>query len=89
MHLYTFIMSKYEKKVLEIEFQKFTRMNFESPAKCKSLVQIRYYIKELSGKIEETKSKFNYVPALAYTLLSQYNTRQNALIFSNYQEAVA
>ena len=81
-------MSKYEKRVLEIEFQKFTRMNFEKPSKCKSLGQIRYYIKELTDKMEDTKRKWNYVPALAYTLLSQYNTRQNALIFSNYQEAI-
>ena len=87
MHYYTFIMSKYEKKVLELEFEKFTRMNFEKPTKCKSLVQIRYYIKELTEKIDELKQACNYVPNKAYTLLNQYNNRQNSMIFTNFQEA--
>ena len=80
-------MSRYEQKRMEMEFERFTRMNFEKPAKCKSLVQIRYYIKELSVKIDELKHAFNYVPNNAYTLLNQYNSKQNTLIFSNFQEA--
>lgn len=87
MHLYTIIMSRYEQKKLEMEFQRFTTMNFEKPAKCKSLGQIRYYIKELTSKIDELKHAFNYVPNNAYTLLNQYNRVQNSLIFSNFQEA--
>lgn len=80
-------MSRYEQKRLEMEFDRFTNMNFEKPAKCKSLVQIRFYIKELSVKIDELKNSFNYVPNNAYTLLNQYNSKQNTLIFSNFQEA--
>ena len=80
-------MSRYEQKRLEMEFEKFTSMNFEHPTKCRSLVQIRFYIKELTVKIDELKKSFNYVPNNAYTLLNQYNSKQNTLIFSNFQEA--
>ena len=80
-------MSRYEQKKLEMEFERFTNMNFEHPTKCRSLVQIRFYIKELTVKIDELKKAFNYVPNNAYTLLNQYNSKQNTLIFSNFQEA--
>ena len=82
-------MSNYEKKQLEKDFRKFTRRHFESPSRCKNLGQIQFYIKELILKIEEFKLKFNYVPKSAYTLLSEYNSSQNKLIFSNFQKTYA
>ena len=80
-------MTRFEQKKLDVEFSRFTKMNFDKPQKCKSIGQIRYYIDELSVKITEFKASFNYVPIAAHTLLSQYNAAQNRLIHKNFQEA--
>ena len=82
-------MSNFEKRKLEKKFNQFTKRNFEAPRKCKNLDQIRYYMKELSIKIEEFNKQFNYVPQQAYTLLSQYNSLQNKMVFSHYQNIYA
>ena len=82
-------MSNYEKKQLERAFSQYTKKNFEAPKRCKNLDQIRYYVKELSLKMEEFNNRFNYVPQKAYTLLSQYNSLQNKMVFANFQEAYA
>lgn len=78
-------MSDFEKKKLDMELSLFTRKNFEKPSDCKNLDQIRFYVKELCVKIEEFEKRFNYVPAYAYTLLSQYNTVQNRLLNSEFR----
>ncbi|HNP17109.1 MAG TPA: hypothetical protein PKL31_01640 [Fulvivirga sp.] len=80
-------MSEFEKKRLDQEFQKFTKRNFESPKRCKNLDQIRFYVQELSSKMEEFKNRFNYVPSTAYSLLSQYNTIQNKIVFTNFKNS--
>ena len=85
MKYYT-IMTRFEQKKLDVEFNKFAKMNFDKPQKCKSIGQIRYYINELSTKIKEFKASSNYVPNSAHTLLSQYNAAQNRLIHKNFQE---
>ena len=85
MNYYT-IMTRFEQKSLDLEFIKFTKMNFDKPQKCKSIGQIRYYIQELSNKINDFKRSFNYVPNSAHILLSQYNAAQNSLIHKNFQE---
>jgi len=82
-------MSDFEKRQLEKEFNKFTKKNFEAPRKCKNQDQIRYYVKELSLKMEDFRRKFNYVPEQAYTLLAQYNSLQNKMVFANFQRAYA
>ena len=79
-------MTRFEQKSLDLEFSKFTRMNFDKPQKCKSIDQIRYYMKELSDKINDLKRSFNYVPTSAHILLSQYNAAQNRFIHKNFQE---
>ena len=79
-------MTRFEQKKLDVEFTKFTKMNFDKPQKCKSIGQIRYYMEELSDKIKDLKRSFNYVPNSAHILLSQYNAEQNRLIHKNYQE---
>ena len=84
MNYYT-IMTRFEQKRLDVEFSKFTRMNFDKPQKCKSIHQIRYYMNELSDKINDFKRSFNYVPNSAHILLSQYNAAQNRLIHRNFQ----
>ncbi len=80
-------MSEFEKKRLDQEFQKFTKRNFESPKRCKNLDQIRFYVQELSSKMEEFKNRFNYVPSTAYSLLTQYNTIQNKIVFTNFKNS--
>ena len=85
MKYYT-IMTRFEQKRLDLEFSRFTRMNFDKPQKCRSIGQIRYYMQELSAKIKEFKAAFNYVPDMAHTLMSQYNAAQNRLIHQNFRE---
>ncbi len=82
-------MNNFEKKQIEREFNKFTRRNFESPRRCKNLDQIRYYVKELSLKMEDLKRQFDFVPQQAYTLLAQYNSLQNKMVYANFQQAYA
>ena len=80
-------MSEFEKKRIEREFQIFTAKNFESPKRCKNLDQIRFYVQELSTLVEDFKRRFNYVPNSAYSLLTQYNTIQNRLVFANFKNS--
>jgi hypothetical protein len=80
-------MSEFEKERLDQEFQSFTKKNFESPKKCKNIDQIRFYVQELSSKMEEFKNRFNYVPNNAYSLLTQYNTIQNRIVFTNFKNS--
>ena len=78
-------MSQFEQTQLESELKKFTDQNFESPYKCKNPEQIRFYVRELCTKIEEYKSRFNYVPNWAYSLLSQYNQVQNQMVYIDFR----
>lgn len=73
-------MSDFEKKRVEVELKAFTSRNFEKPSECRNLDQIRFYVRELCIKIEELEDRFNYVPQWAYSLLAQYNSRQNAIL---------
>jgi hypothetical protein len=77
-------MSDFEKKSLEKELKSFTSKNFERPSACRNLGQIRYYIRELCLKIEEYQKRFNYVPNAAYSLLAQYNSRQNTMLHRDF-----
>ena len=78
-------MSDYERKKLEMELKNFTSRNFERPGNCKNLDQIRFYVKELCAKIEEYENRFNYVPNLAYSLLAQYNSVQNQMLYVDFR----
>jgi len=61
--------------------QGFTLSEFKKPSDCKDLEQIRFYVRQLCLKIEELEKQFGKVPASAYSLLAQYNSKQNALIY--------
>jgi hypothetical protein len=76
-------MSNVEKRSLEKELKSFASKNFEKPSECRNLDQIRFYIHELCMKIEEYRNRFNYVPSSAYSLLSQYNAKQNNMLSGN------
>jgi hypothetical protein len=77
-------MSEFEKKALELELKSFVSKNFDRPADCENLDQVRFYIRELCLKIEDYQKRFNYAPELAFTLLAQYNARQNSMLYKDY-----
>lgn len=78
-------MSEYERKKLEVDLKAFAARNFIKPSECRNLEQIRFYVRELCLKIEEFENRFNYVPGYAYTLLAQYNSRQNGIINTDFR----
>jgi hypothetical protein len=73
-------MTDYEQKKIEMELKAFIARNFEKPLDCKNQDQIRFYVGELSHKVEALERQFNYVPEWAYSLLSQYNAAQNRIL---------
>jgi hypothetical protein len=77
-------MSEFDKKHLEMEVRSFASRNFVRPSDCRNLDQIRFYIHELCLKIEEYKNRFNYVPGSAYSLLAQYNSKQNTMLYRDF-----
>ncbi|MCK6618307.1 MAG: hypothetical protein L6Q51_11765 [Cyclobacteriaceae bacterium] len=78
-------MTDLEKRKLELELRSFTSRNFERPSECRNLDQIRFYVQELCTKIEEYRDRFNYVPNWAYSLLAQYNAKQNFMIHTEFR----
>jgi hypothetical protein len=79
-------MALFDRKKVDTELQNFASRNFEKPADCKDLEQIRFYVRELCMKIEELERRFEYVPSSAYSLLAQYNSQQNSIISKNFGE---
>ena len=79
-------MTRFEQKKIDVEFSKFAKMNFDKPQNCRNIGQIRYYMDELTSKMKELRSSFNYVPDYAHTLLSQYNDAQNRIILKNFRQ---
>ena len=77
-------MSEFEKRHLETERRRFPASNFARPSACRNLDQIRHYIQELCVRIEDYQRRFDYVPSTAYTLLSEYNSRQNSLLYRDF-----
>jgi len=73
-------MNTIDYKRIEAEFKSFALRNFEKPADCRNLEQVRFYVRELCQKIEEHEIRFNYVPNWAYVLLAQYNAKQNGML---------
>ena len=80
-------MTTATKKKIESDVKTFATRNFVRPAECRNLEQIRFYVKELCLLIEDLETKFDYVPADAYTLLAQYNTRQNDIINTDFRDS--
>lgn len=80
-------MTEYERKKIEFELKAFIAKNFEKPLDCKNAEQIRYYVKELCNKIEQLENDFKYVPALAHSLLAQYNAAQNSMLYTAFKNS--
>ena len=79
-------MTEREMRKLDQELKQFAMKNFERPSNCRNLEQIRYYVRELSVKIDEMRRQFNYVPSSAYSLLAQYNAKQNSIIGMDFRK---
>lgn len=79
-------MTTATKRKIETDVRTFATKNFVRPAECRNLEQIRFYVKELCLLIEELETKFDYVPNNAYTLLAQYNMKQNDMISTDFRE---
>ncbi len=80
-------MATLNRKEADHELKRFTARNFEKPADCKDLEQIRFYVRELCIKIEELEKRFEYVPNSAYALLAQYNAMQNSIISKDFSNS--
>jgi SMC interacting uncharacterized protein involved in chromosome segregation len=80
-------MTAYEKERIDMELRQFALRNFERPSDCRNLEQIRFYVRELCEKIEDMDRRFNFVPNSAYSLLAQYNARQNNLLLMDFKSA--
>ncbi|MGC3946842.1 MAG: hypothetical protein QM762_20375 [Chryseolinea sp.] len=80
-------MTAAAKKKIESDVKSFASRNFVRPGECRNLEQIRFYVKELCLLIEDLETKFDYVPSDAYTLLAQYNTRQNDIINTDFRDS--
>ncbi|MFN3840990.1 MAG: hypothetical protein ACK4RF_09825 [Cyclobacteriaceae bacterium] len=78
-------MTDLDRRKLEFELRSFTSRNFERPSECRNLEQIRFYVKELCSKIKEYQERFDYVPNWAYSLLAQYNAKQNYMIHIEFR----
>ena len=79
-------MAIFNRKEVDNELKKFADRNFEKPTDCKDLEQIRFYVRELCLKIEELEKRFEYVPNSAYSLLAQYNSKQNSIISKDFSD---
>ena len=80
-------MTTATKKQIESDVKSISSKNFVRPGECRNLEQIRFYVKELCLLIEDLEEKFDYVPADAYTLLAQYNMRQNDIINTDFRDS--
>ena len=80
-------MTDYERKKVEMDLRAFISKHLEKPSECRNLDQIRFYVKELSGKIKALEQTCNYAPDWAYTMLAQYNAKQNSFLFSEFQNS--
>ena len=85
MQNYTIMVTEFEKKRINREFELFASRNFEKPRKCRNTEQIRYYVQELSFYIKKMECRTSYIPDSAYELLAQYNQELNKQIYADFR----
>ena len=78
-------MSDYERKKIDLELRSFVSKHLEKPANCQNFEQIRFYITELAARIEALQHAFDYVPEWAYSMLAQYNEKQNSFLLGEFR----
>ncbi len=79
-------MKKESIKKLDQAFNKLAKNKFLNPQNCNQLNQTRTYLFELSKIIQYFEQKFNYVPSSARLLFTEYNTKQESMLFEKYKE---
>ena len=82
-------MSVFETKKIELEWKNHVSRHFEKPSDCRNLGQIRFYVNELTSKMEALREKNMAIPEWAYTLLAQYNAAQNRLLLKEFKSTYA
>jgi hypothetical protein len=82
---YTQSMTDYERKKIEMQLRAFAAKNLEKPSVCQNLDQIRFYIRELTVRMEASEKEFGFVPEWAYSLLAQYNAAQNRFLHEAFK----
>jgi hypothetical protein len=82
-------MNDYHRKRIEMEWKEFIHSNFEKPSVCRNLEQIRYYIREITLRMESEKKVHDYVPDWAYGMLAQYNAVQNKILLADFKKTYA
>jgi len=65
------------------QFDRFFKRHFEQPQKCRNVDQVRFYLGEISRKIEEYRRLYNYVPDKAEELLQSYKKLYNRMVHSD------
>jgi hypothetical protein len=88
VYYYT-VMNDYRLKRIEMEWKDFVHSNFEKPSACRDLEQIRYYIREITLRIETEMKVNDYVPDWAYSMLAQYNDVQNKILLEDFKKTYA
>ena len=73
-------------KAAEKEFRKFVKRNLPKPKKCKRIDEANYCLQQIHLKIQEFKSKFNYVPASAQLMFYEYQNIQDRMVYENFRE---
>jgi hypothetical protein len=74
-----------EKRV-EKEFRKFAKHNLLKPKKCKRIDEANYCIQQIHLKIQEFKTKFDYVPVSAQIMFSEYQNIQDRMVYENFRK---
>jgi hypothetical protein len=80
-------MTDYERKKIDIELRSFVSRHLKKPASCHNREQIRFYISELAARIEALQRAFHYAPEWAYSMLAQYNERQNSFLVGEFRSS--
>lgn len=82
-------MNDYQRKRIEMEWKSFIHSNFDKPGACRNLEQIRFYIREITLRMESQMQLHNYVPDWVYSTLAQYNDAQNKILLADFQKHYA
>lgn len=80
-----YTMNRERIKKLDQAFNKLAKNKFLNPQNCTQLNQTRTYLFELSKIIQYFEYKFNYVPSSARLLFTEYNTKQENMLFEKYK----
>ncbi len=74
-------------KQAEKEFRRFARKNLINPRKVKRLEQTQHFIYEMHKLINDFKNRFNYVPAEAHLMFSEYQNIQDKMVYDNFKQS--